>query len=109
MNTGHSYDQTGNWVMFVALFSLGVDGLAFLVCLQDRPAALFSLPLLLIWQVVFIAYFFRHILPTYKRLPEDRVDDRAMYLFLFRLATVAPAVWAVAAWAAISALSVGHH
>jgi hypothetical protein len=31
MNTGHSYDQTGSLVMFLAIFSIGVDGLAFLI------------------------------------------------------------------------------
>jgi len=109
MNRRRSYDQTGNWVMFLAIFSIGVDGLAFLIYMWDRPAALFSIPLLLTWQAVFIAYFFRSILPAYRGLPEERPDDRAMYLFLFRLATIAPALWAITAWAAISQLCPGRH
>lgn len=104
MNTGHSYDQTGSWVMFLAIFSIGVDGLAFLIYVADRPAALFSIPVLIAWQAVFIAYFFRGFLPAYRGLPEAPADHRAMYLFLFRLATVAPAVWAIAAWSLISYL-----
>jgi len=109
MNTGHSHDQAGSWVMFLVIFSIGVDGLAFLIYVWDRPAALFSVPLLLTWQAVFIAYFFRGILPAYRGLSEEPADHRAMYLFLFRLATVAPAVWAIVAWAAISGLYPGHH
>ncbi|HTV57394.1 MAG TPA: hypothetical protein VMJ93_00820 [Verrucomicrobiae bacterium] len=109
MNTAHSDDQTGSWVMYLAIFSIGADGLAFLIFVQDRSAALFAIPALLAWQVVFIAYFSRHILPTYRRLPEEHPGDHAMYLFLFRLATVAPAVWAIAAWTVISVLSPGHH
>lgn len=109
MNSSHSYDQNGSWVMFLAIFSIGLDGLAFLIYVWDRPAALISIPLLMTWQAIFIAYFFLGFLPTYRGLPEEPPDHRAMYLFLFRLATVAPAVCAIAAWAAISYLSPGHH
>lgn len=108
MNTGRSYDLTANWMMFLAIFSIGVDGLAFLIYLRDRPAALFSVSLLLAWQVVFIVYFFRYVLPVYRRLPE-RGDHRATFLFLFRLAALAPAVWALAVWTTISSLPSIHH
>lgn len=107
MNSGQSYDQTGIWVMFLVILSLAVDGLAFLIAVRDSDAALWSIPFLLAWQTVFFVYFFRQILPAYRRLPADRANDRMMYLFLFRLATVGPAIWAIAVWVAISVLSSG--
>jgi hypothetical protein len=94
--------------MFLAIFSIGVDGLAFQIYVQGRPVALFSITVLLAWQVAFIAYLFRHIFPVYRRIPEE-CRDRTTHLFLFRAATVLPAIWAIAASAVISTLSSGRH
>jgi hypothetical protein len=86
MNTLKSNaDQTGTWVLSLALFCVGIDGLALVVFVKVRSASFVSIPILLAWQAVALIYFFRGFLPAYKRLDEMHSDLSTVYLRLFRI------------------------
>jgi hypothetical protein len=86
MNTLKSNaDQTGTWVLSLALFCVGIDGLALVVFVKVRSASFVSIPILLAWQAVALIYFLRGFLPAYKRLDEMHSDLSTVYLRLFRI------------------------
>lgn len=91
MNTLKSNtDQTGTWVASLALFCLGIDGLALVIFGKVRSAIFVSIPILLAWQAVALIYFFRGFLPAYKRLDEVHSDLSTVYLRLFRIGQTLP-------------------
>ncbi|HEV2388532.1 MAG TPA: hypothetical protein VGS20_14900 [Candidatus Acidoferrales bacterium] len=98
-------DEMGTWVVGLAFFSLGIDGLALMIGAKCQGAAFVAIPLLLAWQAALLLLFFRSVVPAFERLPEGRGDLRAIYAHAFRLATVAPAIAAIVAWTLVSALA----
>lgn len=102
-------DETGTWVMSLAQFSLGVDGVGLMIWLKDRQLAFIAIPLLLIWQSLVFVYFFRQFLPKYRSLAREHPEFCGAYKHLLRLATGMPIIVTIAAWATVSALSGGNH
>jgi hypothetical protein len=97
-NTG----QTTTWVVSLALFCLGMDGLALVIVAKVRSASYISIPILLVWQAVALIYFFRRFLPAYKRLAETHPGLSTLYMRLFRIAQTLPTVISVILSYAIS-------
>jgi hypothetical protein len=91
-------DNIGTWVLWLAQFSLGVDGLSVMIWLKDRQAALISIPLLLLWQAVVFVHFYRGFLPSYRSLPPENPELSAVYMHLFRLAMGMPVLLAIIIW-----------
>lgn len=102
-------DKAETWVMSLALFSLGVDGLAYLIFAKDRPAALVCVPILLAWQVVVVTSFFRHFLPAYKLVDQTDFEHSKVYIQLLRIALILPAIIAIVVWAVLPTLSPSRH
>jgi len=107
MNTLKSNtDQSGTWVASLALFCLGIDGLALVIFAKVRSASYISIPILLAWQAVALIYFFRGFLPEYRRLDEVRSDLGTVYMRLFRIGQTLPFLISIVLAYAISVL---HH
>jgi hypothetical protein len=101
-------DNAGTWVLGLGFLSLGTDGLALMIGVKCQGAALVSIPFLLAWQAAVLFYFFRAVLPALGKLPAERSDLGALYARAILLATIAPALVAIAAWTVISALAQGN-
>jgi hypothetical protein len=91
--------SNGTEILCPILFSIGMDGLAFLIYVRDRIAAYATIPILLIWQALVLFYVFRVVLPTYSGMEPTRLEYREAHMHLFRVALILPAVIAIAVWA----------
>lgn len=83
------------WVVPLALFCLGMDGLALVVLVKARAASYVTTPILVAWQVVALICFFRGFLPAYKRLDETHPALSELYLSLFRTVQILPTIISV--------------
>jgi len=110
MDNKKSYPiNDGMWIIYLALFSLGIDGLAYLIYVRDRAAVSVCIPILLIWQAVVFVYSVRSFLPAYRSFDQADPERSGAYMHLFQIAQTLPAIIAIIIWALISKFSRGPH
>jgi hypothetical protein len=110
MNCGKLHtDKTGTWIIYLALFSLGVDGLAYLLYTKDRAASLVTIPILITWQAVVFVFFFRSFLPAYSSLDETHCEHGKALTHLFQICLTLPVIVAIVTWAMLSTSLLGYH
>lgn len=110
MSITKSYaDKAGTWIIYLVLFSVGIDGLAYLLYAREPSAAFVCTPILLIWEAVVFVHFFRGFLPAYKSLVQTNPECSTAYVRLFQIAQTLPAIVAIVIWAMLPTFSSGRH
>jgi hypothetical protein len=104
----HQNADTEIWSIYLALFSLGIDGLAYLIYARERASAFVSIPILLTLQAVVFVHFFRSTLPAYRSLDQMNSEHSTVYMKLIRIALTLPALIATAIWTILPSLSSTH-
>ncbi len=99
------FERSGVCITHLTLFSVGIDGLAYLIYARLPASASVFIPILLAWQGVDIIYFFRVFLPAYRRLDQAHSENRAAFMQVFQIAQILPAVIAIVIWTTLSTVS----
>lgn len=99
----HTFND-GTWILPLVLFSIGIDGLAYLIYAKDRASAVVSIPILLLWQVIVFIHSCLGVLPTYRSLDKTDPKHSRAYVDLFQIALTLPAIVATVIWTMLPAL-----